>query len=102
MNFYQMSLCMLYKTNPLADIFNVIHYSYIFSDMLLHTLLSVLAVSESEVRGYDLYVLETVYVTLTLTHPHRGHLDIQLVSPHGTISVIGAARRKDKYAQLLT
>ena len=79
-----------------------IHYSYIFSDMLLHTLLSVLAVSESEVRGYDLYVLETVYVTLTLTHPHRGHLDIQLVSPHGTISVIGAARRKDKYAQLLT
>ncbi|KAL4229144.1 Proprotein convertase subtilisin/kexin type 7 [Mactra antiquata] len=57
--------------------------------ILLHT------VTEYDVNSYDLYIMETVQVTLTLTHPCRGHLDIRLKSPSGTESVIGASRPND-------
>jgi len=54
------------------------------------------SVTEGDAAGFDLHIVETVSVTLTLQHPYRGDLDIRLVSPHGTMSVIGATRPKDK------
>ncbi|XP_052806356.1 proprotein convertase subtilisin/kexin type 7-like [Mya arenaria] len=52
-------------------------------------------VTAKDVASFDLNLLETVYVTVTIQHPRRGHLDIRLISPHGTESVIGATRHKD-------
>ncbi|XP_045207949.2 proprotein convertase subtilisin/kexin type 7-like [Mercenaria mercenaria] len=52
-------------------------------------------VTESDANGFDLYILETVQVTLTLDHPCRGNLDFRVKSPHGTMSVIGASRPHD-------
>ncbi|XP_060578568.1 proprotein convertase subtilisin/kexin type 7-like [Ruditapes philippinarum] len=52
-------------------------------------------VTESNANGFDLYILETVQVTLTLDHPCRGFLDFRVKSPHGTMSVIGASRPHD-------
>ncbi|WAR04967.1 PCSK7-like protein, partial [Mya arenaria] len=52
-------------------------------------------ITAKDVASFDLNLLETVYVTVTIQHPRRGHLDIRLISPHGTESVIGATRHKD-------
>ncbi|KAL8592817.1 hypothetical protein ACOMHN_045971 [Nucella lapillus] len=48
-----------------------------------------------DIAGYSLYMLEYVQLTLTLTHPFRGKLDIRLRCPSGTESVIGANRPLD-------
>ena len=46
-------------------------------------------VTQSDIAGYSLGVLEYVQVTLTLSHPVRGMLEIYLQCPSGTSSVIG-------------
>ncbi|ESO83331.1 hypothetical protein LOTGIDRAFT_81964, partial [Lottia gigantea] len=52
-------------------------------------------VSEKDIQGYDLYILEYVQVTVTITHPNRGKLSLQLKCPSGTNSVIAAERPLD-------
>ncbi|XP_033759157.1 proprotein convertase subtilisin/kexin type 7-like [Pecten maximus] len=52
-------------------------------------------VTEGDIGGFDLLTLEHVQVTLSLEHPYRGYLEIQLACPSGTKSVIGAPRRLD-------
>ena len=61
-------------------------------------LLSILAflVSNSSADDNELETLEHVLVTVSLTHLKRGMLQIQLVCPSGTTSVIGARRKKDE------
>ena len=66
------------------------HYAYVDS------LYNFIAVTESQTDGFDLYILETVQVVLSINHPFRGHLQVQLISPHGTRSLIGASRPHDK------
>ncbi|KAK3581011.1 hypothetical protein CHS0354_013905 [Potamilus streckersoni] len=55
-------------------------------------------VTEEEIGGYDLFILENVQVTLKIIHPNRGKLNIILVCPSGTVSVIGASRPHDDSA----
>ncbi|XP_071806358.1 proprotein convertase subtilisin/kexin type 7-like [Asterias amurensis] len=52
-------------------------------------------VSNSSADDNELETLEHVLVTVSLTHLKRGMLQIQLVCPSGTTSVIGARRKKD-------
>ena len=53
-------------------------------------------VTEDMTNGYDLYILETVQVTLSINYEKRGHLEVKLISPHGTVSLIGASRPNDE------
>lgn len=39
--------------------------------------------------------LEHVAVTVTITHPRRGNLEIRLFCPSGMMSLIGTARSMD-------
>lgn len=41
--------------------------------------------------------LEHVAVTVTITHPCRGNLEIELLCPSGMTSLIGARRTIDRY-----
>ncbi|XP_014665059.1 PREDICTED: proprotein convertase subtilisin/kexin type 7-like, partial [Priapulus caudatus] len=52
-------------------------------------------VTPQTLEGYALLMLEHVQVRVTLSHPKRGELDVQLICPSGTISVIGPPRSKD-------
>jgi len=54
------------------------------------------SVSVEHLEGYSLNTLEYVHVKLTLTHERRGDVEVKLVSPSGTTSVIGATRSGDK------
>ena len=47
--------------------------------------------------GYSLHTLEYVHVSVSLTHKRRGDVELVLVCPSGTTSVIGARRSLDKY-----
>ncbi|XP_071095808.1 proprotein convertase subtilisin/kexin type 7-like [Haliotis cracherodii] len=60
-----------------------------------HALKITHTVSEEDVDGYGLYILENVEVTVTISTPRRGHIGVRLLSPSGTVSVIGAPRPLD-------
>jgi len=47
--------------------------------------------------GYSLHTLEYVHVSVSLTHEWRGDVELVLVCPSGTRSIIGATRVLDKY-----
>lgn len=49
-------------------------------------------ITEADVRGLGLFTLENVQLTIWLTHPCRGKLGVQLISPAGTLSVLAAPR----------
>ena len=51
--------------------------------------------SSNVLRGYALRTLEYVHVIVSLSHSRRGDVNLILVCPSGTSSVIGAARRLD-------
>lgn len=53
-------------------------------------------VSNSSARMNEVTTLEHVLVTVTLTHPSRGNLSIELTSPSGTKSMLATRRNKDK------
>jgi len=55
------------------------------------------AVTDAMLAGYSLHTLEYVHVTVTLTHERRGDVELVLVCPSGTTSIIGATRSLDKY-----
>lgn len=44
-----------------------------------------------------LQTLEHVAVTVSITHPRRGSLELQLFCPSGMMSLIGAPRSMDSY-----
>ena len=52
---------------------------------------------EDDLSGYNLYTLEYVQVTITITHSHRGDLEIRLECPSHTDSILGAPRELDEY-----
>jgi len=47
--------------------------------------------------GYNLNTLEYVHVKITLRHERRGDVNIELICPSGTSSIIGATRKLDEY-----
>ncbi|CAI9722533.1 convertase subtilisin kexin type 7-like [Octopus vulgaris] len=53
-------------------------------------------VTKKDLQGYVLNVLEHVLVTVNITHHFRGQLDIQLLCPSGTHSMIAPPRASDK------
>lgn len=55
------------------------------------------SVSNSSARMNEVSTLEHVLVTVTLTHPSRGNLSIELTSPSGTKSMLATRRNKDKW-----
>ncbi|CAL1548277.1 unnamed protein product [Lymnaea stagnalis] len=52
-------------------------------------------ITEADIRGLGLFTLENVQLTIWLTHPCRGKLGVQLISPAGTLSVLAAPRPLD-------
>lgn len=54
-------------------------------------------VSAADLNQSGMKTLEHVAVTVTITHPCRGTLEIVLVCPSGMTSVIGARRFFDRY-----
>uniref|UniRef100_A0A8D2J844 Proprotein convertase subtilisin/kexin type 7 n=1 Tax=Varanus komodoensis TaxID=61221 RepID=A0A8D2J844_VARKO len=52
-------------------------------------------VSESDLALSGMRTLEHVAVTVTITHPRRGNLELRLLCPSGTESLIGTARSMD-------
>ncbi|KAK6963898.1 proprotein convertase subtilisin/kexin type 7 [Biomphalaria glabrata] len=52
-------------------------------------------VSDENIQGLGLFTLESVQLTVSLSHPFRGMLEIQLISPASTHSVLAAPRPLD-------
>ncbi|KAM3615600.1 uncharacterized protein V6R79_004851 [Siganus canaliculatus] len=59
-------------------------------------LIRVWNVSAADLSQSGLETLEHVTVTVTITHPCRGNLEVVLVCPSGMTSIIGARRANDK------
>ena len=55
------------------------------------------AVTKEKLDGYNLYTLEYVHATVTLTHERRGDVEVKLTCPSGTPSVLAATRKLDEY-----
>lgn len=55
-------------------------------------------VTGAMLAGYSLHTLEYVHVSVSLSHERRGDVELILVCPSGTTSVIAATRSLDKYA----
>lgn len=49
-------------------------------------------VSERDIQGLSLFILENVQLTISLSHRCRGNISIRLISPSGTVSVLAAER----------
>ena len=54
-------------------------------------------VADAMLAGYGLETLEYVHVSVSLSHERRGDVELILVCPSGTTSIIGATRSLDKY-----
>ncbi|XP_006821631.1 proprotein convertase subtilisin/kexin type 7-like [Saccoglossus kowalevskii] len=52
-------------------------------------------VANNDVEEIELYTLEHVQVIVSLSHAQRGDLEIRLICPSGTTSVIASKRKKD-------
>ncbi len=59
-----------------------------------------LPVSRQMLEGYNLFTLEYVQVTVSLSHEERGSLQIWLQCPSSTSSVLAAPRKFDKWVPL--
>jgi len=76
----------------LMSLIDLIHYA------LVAMLCTTTTVSRSQLSGYALHTLEYVHVLVSLSHSRRGDVQLILVCPSGTSSVIGATRKlDDKY-----
>ena len=54
------------------------------------------SVSAADLTESGMQTLEHVAVTVTITHPCRGNMEIVLICPSGMASVIGARRAVDR------
>jgi subtilisin-like proprotein convertase family protein len=54
-----------------------------------------LLVTESMLSGYALHTMEYVHISVSLSHSRRGDVELVLVCPSGTSSVIAATRKYD-------
>lgn len=52
-------------------------------------------VTEADLELSGLKTLEHVAVTVSITHPRRGNLEIHLLCPSGMDSLVGTARSMD-------
>ncbi|CAH1263814.1 PCSK7 [Branchiostoma lanceolatum] len=71
-----------------------LHEDYVFTGG--HTVKFFYNVTKRDADIHFLYSLEYVLVTVSVSHSSRGNLELKLVCPSGTKSVIAAARPKDK------
>lgn len=53
-------------------------------------------VTKNDISGLNLFVLEHVQLFVTITHPCRGDLEITLVCPSGTDSIVATPRKVDR------
>ena len=53
-------------------------------------------VTTSDLESVGLNSLEYVHLIVTLTHEFRGQVEVQIVCPSGTSSVLGATRQLDE------
>lgn len=60
------------------------------------------SVSADDLSQSGMKTLEHVAVTVTITHPCRGDLKIELLCPSNMTSLIGAQRTVDRYAHTCT
>uniref|UniRef100_A0A672IR18 P/Homo B domain-containing protein n=1 Tax=Salarias fasciatus TaxID=181472 RepID=A0A672IR18_SALFA len=74
------------------------HQSPVMKEEIWLDLCSSLSVSAEELDQSGMETLEHVAVTVTITHPCRGNLEIMLVCPSGMTSIIGARRAIDRDA----
>ena len=65
-----------------------------------HVFFFSLPVTAADLRQSGMETLEHVAVTVTITHPCRGNVEIVLVCPGGMTSVIGARRAIDRYVPI--
>ena len=56
-------------------------------------------VTDGMLAGYSLETLEYVHASVSLSHERRGDVELLLVCPSGTKSIVGATRELDKYAR---
>lgn len=52
-------------------------------------------VTEENIDGLNLYILEHVQLFITITHPRRGDLEIVLICPSSTHSILATPRKVD-------
>jgi len=64
---------------------------------IVTTCCCVAEVTDAMLAGYGLETLEYVHVSVSLSHERRGDVELILVCPSGTTSIIGATRSLDKY-----
>ncbi|XP_019624277.1 PREDICTED: proprotein convertase subtilisin/kexin type 7-like [Branchiostoma belcheri] len=64
-----------------------------------HTVKFLYNVSKEDADIHFLYSLEYVLVKVSISHSSRGNLELKLVCPSGTKSVIAAPRHKDKMVE---
>ena len=55
-----------------------------------------IAVTKEKLDGFDLYTLEYVHATMTVTHARRGDVEVKLHCPSGTVSTLAATRKLDE------
>ncbi|GFS18557.1 proprotein convertase subtilisin/kexin type 7 [Elysia marginata] len=52
-------------------------------------------VTPRDIQGLSLFIVEHVQLTVWLSHPSRGKIEVKVVSPAGTVSMLAATRHKD-------
>ncbi|XP_061169906.1 proprotein convertase subtilisin/kexin type 7-like [Saccostrea echinata] len=53
-------------------------------------------VTEEDITGLNLFILEHIQLFVTITHPCRGKLEIVLICPSGTHSIVATPRAADR------
>ena len=52
--------------------------------------------TKEKLDGFNLYTLEYVHATVTVTHARRGDVEVMLHCPSGTLSTLAATRKLDE------
>ncbi|CAG8585836.1 9227_t:CDS:2 [Dentiscutata heterogama] len=80
----------VYLEMPVIDVDEIIP----FSD---HGIISRINVTQKDIDNVSLAHLEHVTVTINIEHTRRGDIEVDLISPYGTVSHLGATRRYDEF-----
>ncbi|KAF0482768.1 subtilase [Gigaspora margarita] len=62
-----------------------------------HGIISSINVTQKDLDDVNLARLEHITVTINIDHTRRGDIEVDLISPYGTVSHLGAARRYDEF-----
>ncbi|CAG8736694.1 2762_t:CDS:2, partial [Dentiscutata erythropus] len=80
----------VYLEMPIIDVNEIIP----FTD---HGIISRINVTQKDIDNVSLARLEHITVTINIEHTRRGDIEVDLISPYGTVSHLGAARRYDEF-----